>query len=1311
MNARRLISAILVALAGSLALASAPAFAGKIYFPGVSFGGPCVITVQERCEGKFDEPIGVAVNDETKDVYVVDKGNKRVEEFTAEGAFIKEFAPPGGFADPEQIAVDNSGDSMADPSAGDVYVTDMGHGAIDKFSATGTYEGKLTETEYCEQPEYPPCSGSKIVIAPFTELHGVAVDPSGNLWVYGGTESEYGGGYVDEFSDEGSFVQWFRTLAAPHSNHGLAVESNGDVYVGVGVYMEVERLTAAGERLVTVGHRGAFALAVVPPTSTLLAGELLQDTGGAIARYTPINEGEQKPLETFPGEDVPNGYEGLSGSYGLAVNASATVYASEAGADKVESFNYVSVPGVITEAPSDVTETGLTLHGSVNPEGEEVKECYFEYGTEVGKYTHRIGCQPPAGKGAGHIGEGTAAAPVSAVLSGLEPAEVRSFRLVAVSGSGVPGVGKGLTVTRPLITGVAASGVGSTSATLNAEVDPAGLETCYRIEYGTSGAYGGNVAGECVGAGEEEVKVSREVSGLRSGVAYHFRIVASNALGTKTGEDIVVTTFPAGEGELPDGRVYELVGGGPSGGAGHDGNVYVPGSAQMLAKGLDKGQGSLKHGISSERLTQAAADGEAVAYVGDPPVTGGNGAAGPDQGSQYVARRSAGGGWSQTPVSPPGFANEYAAFSSELSVGVLHTAEQLAEDAPAGYDEIYSRALTGGPFEALFTVAPAGRTPKEFGYLDGRDQFQNNQLDFAGGNAGTGVVPAFSHLLFEASAVLPSTPNAPEGGSGANNLYESVGGQLYLVNVLPNGQAKPGATFGLQEGLEKTGDEGRDTGNVISADGSRVYWSEAEWVPVGKEVEERAKRLYLRENAAQPQSPIEEGECAVQADACTVQVDAAEPGMGSGGGGQFVAANSDGSRVFFTDEKRLTSDSLAQPGEPDLYEYDTGRPEEERLSDLSAPAKAGSRADLQGVLGTSQDGSYVYFVADGVLTEGGNAEGKEPEQGQPNVYVRHGGATAFVVTLGVEEGDFTPGSGGEFHVGDWQGDPGRRTAEVAPDGRGAVFMSRLPLTGYDNVLDGVHLTEVFVYDAETGRLACASCNPSGEPPVAPALPEYADNIQGIWGSFMPVSDSMDDYQPRVISEGGSRVFFDSIEPLVPRDSNGYLDVYEWERDGVGSCEQERGCVYLLSGGQDPENSYFVDASASGDDVFFVSRAQLVSEDRGGEAEVLYDARVGGVAPPAGSSCSGTGCQGVPPAAPIFATPASATFAGTGNFPPPAVVVRKTTKKKTVKCAKGEKSGKHGRCTKSKKRSGKQSRAKFRAKSGAKGSSRQLRGER
>jgi hypothetical protein len=109
-------------------------------------------------------------------------------------------------------------------------------------------------------------------------------------------------------------------------------------------------------------------------------------------------------------------------------------------------------------------------------------------------------------------------------------------------------------------------------------------------------------------------------------------------------------------------------------------------------------------------------------------------------------------------------------------------------------------------------------------------------------------------------------------------------------------------------------------------------------------------------------------------------------------------------------------------------------------------------------------------------------------------------------------------------------------------------------------------------------------------------------------------------------------------------------VYEWEHDGAGSCRRAAGCIYLLSGGASTSPSYFLDASASGNDVFIVTRAQLVSADKN-EMLDAYDVRVGASEPPAAPACMGSGCQGLPGPPPTFATPSSSTFTGAGNYPP------------------------------------------------------------
>jgi hypothetical protein len=114
-------------------------------------------------------------------------------------------------------------------------------------------------------------------------------------------------------------------------------------------------------------------------------------------------------------------------------------------------------------------------------------------------------------------------------------------------------------------------------------------------------------------------------------------------------------------------------------------------------------------------------------------------------------------------------------------------------------------------------------------------------------------------------------------------------------------------------------------------------------------------------------------------------------------------------------------------------------------------------------------------------------------------------------------------------------------------------------------------------------------------------------------------------------------------------------VYEWEADGAGSCQSSSdngGCLYLISTGQSDAASFFEGASASGNDVFFATRDQLVGQDTDGGNYDIYDARVdGGLAsqnPSPAASCSGTACQGPASAAPAAVTAASVTFTGPGN---------------------------------------------------------------
>jgi predicted outer membrane repeat protein len=99
--------------------------------------------------------------------------------------------------------------------------------------------------------------------------------------------------------------------------------------------------------------------------------------------------------------------------------------------------------------------------------------------------------------------------------------------------------------TPPIVATGAASGVSATSATLNGTVNPTNLDTSYHFEYGTSTAYGLSTASQSAGSDYAAHPESATITGLTPGITYHFRIVASNAVGTSAGSDQVFTTVGA----------------------------------------------------------------------------------------------------------------------------------------------------------------------------------------------------------------------------------------------------------------------------------------------------------------------------------------------------------------------------------------------------------------------------------------------------------------------------------------------------------------------------------------------------------------------------------------------------------------------------------------------------------------------------------------------------------------------------------------------------------------------------------------------
>jgi len=95
----------------------------------------------------------------------------------------------------------------------------------------------------------------------------------------------------------------------------------------------------------------------------------------------------------------------------------------------------------------------------------------------------------------------------------------------------------------PSVTTSDASSVSMTSATLNGQVNPNGLDTTAHFEYGTTDSYGSSTATEDVGSGTTATAVTESLTGLAQGTTYHYRCVATNDMGTSNGADKTFTTL------------------------------------------------------------------------------------------------------------------------------------------------------------------------------------------------------------------------------------------------------------------------------------------------------------------------------------------------------------------------------------------------------------------------------------------------------------------------------------------------------------------------------------------------------------------------------------------------------------------------------------------------------------------------------------------------------------------------------------------------------------------------------------------------
>jgi hypothetical protein len=1167
---------------------------------------------------RFEHAGAVAVDQGTGAVYVADYQAGTVEKFNS-------AHEPEAFSgiNPAIVAGRLTGFTMreregqlaASAVSHDFYVADAGSQSLKAYQPDG---------EPAEFTAGPGKGTSEI--SGFGNLCGVAVDGNGDIYA-----SDYFGG-VAVYAPSGELL----TVIGITQNCNVAVDSMGTAYVddepfalqGVKKYVpSVYPVTGSTvyEAKGAVDETPGFGVAVDPVTNHVFVDERTR-----VAEYDEAGT-------------LLGGFGALTASEGVAVDGTSDeAYVSDAeGKRQVQVFRgpLVVLADVVTGVASGVLPSSATLNGTVDAEGVQVTDCRFDYGPSEA-YGQMVPCVESVGSGSGEVS-------VHADVSGLTAGTTYHFRLRAANVNGTE-FGGDETFSTPPPPGIgqeASSNLTEHEADLSAQVNPEGseLKEC-EFQYGESVSYEHSVACSpgpaLIGSGRSPVATSAHLSGLEKDVTYHWRVLATNFAGTTATPDHVFV-YDTSAGGLPDGRAYEMVT--PANkNAALIGDV-IEGAAPAVAK-------------DGSRLTLSSLQcfSDSASCVVDRNLIG----------TPFEFSRTSA-GWVPAALAPP--ASQFAA-NSEWWVSPDESMALFSMPSPPnGQDNLYVRGSEG----VFRSIGPV--TPPELGA-----QGAGNVVEDA-----SEATSNFSHVVFEEEK--PFWPSFDE--SKGTTLYEYVG--------LGNSQPR---LVGLRGGADTTvlvsrcgttlGQQNAARNFTQSVDGEKVFFIAKE-CGAGDNggVAVPAAELWVRvggvESVLVSAKPVE-GKAGL-GEGCGVTCQSS-----MAGGVEFEGASADGSRVLFASTQQLTDGASQDPNGADtavgnncwlasgkngcnLYEAELvrdglGRVVVGGLWAVSAGDVGGGGPGVQGVMAFSRDGSRVFFVARGVLSEQANDQGAVARAGGENLYVwqRDGahGAVRFIGTLSEKD----EAAGGDLE--EWKNGPA--SANVSEDGRFLLFTSGAALTRDD--LRGVGGgRQVFRYDVVSGALVRVSVgdrgfNDSGNAGVGDA--QIAVAGLGRTGAGYPQRSGPS------MSGDGSRVFFMSPVGLtrgalndVQIGVNGTNGVTPEYAENV--YEYEGGRVFLISDGRDASvlpvpacggtisAVCLVGTDASGTNVFFTSADRLVRGDTDTQLD-FYDARICSPGapcvqpPPAGSpSCSGEACHGTPPAVGGEPAGGSETFNGAGNVTPAA----------------------------------------------------------
>jgi hypothetical protein len=1232
-------ASLVVSAAAALLVSSADAM-GTHPYTGISFGPEGPLSAAE-----FSEVQSVAIDQSTGTVYVYDVGAQAIYKFNSEGA-PQNFLFTGtnvihgvggsGSSSENQIAVAPSGAPAG--TSGDIYVANN-ESAIRVFSEAGAELGEIAQGG---------------------ETCGVATDPAGNL--YAGVFPETINQFTPTTNPPTAADKTPVVGAASIGLCNIAADGLGNVYpanFGGGGLYKLEGLSNSSSAQI---DGSASTVAIEPTTNHVFA-----DRRNEFREYDSVGDllGSSGSTELAAGR-----------SRGIAVLAGGSkVYVGSGDASRVDIFGpFESLVEAVAAPPSPIGGSEVTLRGSVNPAGQNLTSCVFEYGATAG-YGSSVPC-------VGVLPPDEVPHPVQSVLTGLQPATSYHFRISVTSES------SGLHLSADTTFRTAGAAIGGefvpsnsfTEATLAAIVDPEGFPTTYHFQYLNAAAYDtegfgspftGTTPELSVGSDSQNHEVTAAVAGLSPETTYHFRVVATSiaqgnpvvvsgtgsvfvtrgadgpGVGTCANEGIRAET---GSLDLPDCRAYEQVTPAFKNG-GQFGRALTADGPRVVTESFGNFAGTQNAGLLSTPYEFTRSDSGWATKPLDPPASNFASTSattplyslGPNGQSLYGLRLKGqpvdaetlyvGDEGSFTPIGPEappsswvGRTGESAGTASSRYLGLVHPAENLSAVV---YGLVSPESTEAHSYLWPFDKTAPGGRPSLYQYGSG-----------------------------EQSA--PSLVGV-RGGNGSTNLISECGTSL-------------GSFFS------------EDTYNAVSADGAIVYftpWSEElagscespSPPPVHTE-------LYARVNGTDPGARTVAISEPVPADCSACNTGVPTEAV-------FQGASEDGSTVYFLTEQELL------PGNPgkNLYAYSFDAPAGQRVI-CASHRDGGASAEVRGVVRVSENGSRVYFVASGLLTNEANSIGATPVLHGSNLYVHDldTGRTKFVATLTSEDQKL------------WSSFDAGRQAEATPNGEYLLFASKGRLTPDDTST----VSQLFRYTYQTGDLVRISIgrrgfNNDGNSTRDPVLiPPGATAFAG--DSTGPPA--------KLISNDGSYIVFESTGGLTPKaldhqvvNGGGTVasNVYEYHDGLVSLLTNGKDLMTSKGGGGEGANSKLrlfsavklLGMDSTGQDVFFTTASPLVPQD-GDRSQDIYDARIeGGFASTGGQACAAESCQGA--IGPTPSVPQAQTPNLVGPENPPVPKRKKHHKPKQPKHKKHQRHKKHGKAS-----GGAKGKSGVKAKSGANG---------